>query len=317
MIPVYAPKFRRAPLSAVMALAIFAVPTTGVFAQTRASTTITLNPSKDNTLIENGSGALSNGAGQNIYVGRINRSSGSIRRAVLAFDISSVPSGATVESVSLSLNMSRSRSGGQTINVHKLTADWGEGSSASFGGSGASSASNDATWVHRFFSSTSWSSAPMVTDVQAWVDASATNFGWLLKGNESSQQTVKKFDSGGNSVSSTPTRTPTPTPMPPPSTDFNAHTGAGAWCGIMEFNFDCGIVGGCRPLASARTAKELRTFAIAQAYSAMWPNRFSNLSRDSTGRYGRSNAATLRSMWSMLDVPEITDPIAGCSAANL
>jgi len=88
-----------------MAVAIFAVPTTSVFAQTRASTTITLNPSKDNTLIENGSGSLSNGAGQNIYVGRINRSSGSIRRAVLAFDISSVPSGATVESVSLSLNM--------------------------------------------------------------------------------------------------------------------------------------------------------------------------------------------------------------------
>jgi len=204
MIPVYAPKFRRASLSAVMAVAIFAVPTTGVFAQTRASTTITLNPSKDNTLIENGSGSLSNGAGQNIYVGRINRSSGSIRRAVLAFDISSVPSGATVESVSLSLNMSRSRSGGQTISAHKLTADWGEGSSASFGGSGASPASNDATWVHRFFSSTSWSSAPMVTDVQAWVDASATNFGWLLKGNESSQQTVKKFDSGGNSISSPP-----------------------------------------------------------------------------------------------------------------
>jgi len=250
MIPVYAPKFRRAPFSAVMAVAIFAVPTTGVFAQTRASTTITLNPSKDNTLIENGSGSLSNGAGQNIYVGRINRSSGSIRRVVLAFDISSVPSGATVERVSLSLNMSRSRSGGQTISVHKLTADWGEGSSASFGGNGASSASNDATWVHRFFSSTSWSSAPMVTDMQAWVDASATNFGWLLKGNESSQQTVKKFDSGGNSVSSTrpalsitysvpdsthtppptptPTRTPTPTPMPPPSTDSNAHTGAGA-----------------------------------------------------------------------------------------
>ena len=228
MIPVYAPKFKRAPLSAVMAVAIFAVPTTGVFGQTRASTTITLKPSKDNTLIENGSGSLSNGAGQNIYVGRINRSSRSIRRAVLAFDISSVPSGATVESVSLSLNMSRSRSGGQTISVHKLTADWGEGSSASFGGSGASSTSNDATWVHRFFSSTSWSSAPMVTDVQAWVDASATNFGWLLKGNESSQQTVKKFDSGGNSVPSTPTRTPTPTPMPPPSTDSNAHTGASA-----------------------------------------------------------------------------------------
>ena len=184
MIPVYAPKFKRAPLSAVMAVAIFAVPTTGVFAQTRASTTITLNPSKDNTLIENGSGSLSNGAGQNIYAGRINRSSRSIRRAVLVFDISSVPSGATVGSVSLSLNMSRSRSGGQTISVHKLTADWGEGSSASFGGSGASPASNDATWVHRFFSSTSRSSAPMVTDVQAWVDASATNFGWLLKGNE-------------------------------------------------------------------------------------------------------------------------------------
>ena len=165
----------------------------------------------------------------------------------MVFDISSVPSGATVGSVSLSLNMSRSRSGGQTISVHKLTADWGEGSSASFGGSGASPASNDATWVHRFFSSTSWSSAPMVTDVQAWVDASATNFGWLLKGNESSQQTVKKFDSGGNSVpsnrpalsitysvpdsastpspTSTLTRTPTPIPAPVPD--------AGSWSLIL------------------------------------------------------------------------------------
>ena len=249
MIPVYAPKFRRAPLSAVMAVAIFAVPTTGVFAQTRASTTITLNPSKDNTLIENGSGALSNGAGQNIYVGRINRSSGSIRRAVLAFDVSSMPSGATAESVSLSLNRSRSRSGGQTINVHKLTADWGEGSSASFGGSGALSLKRrdmgppvfplDVVVIcadgHRRagLGGCIRNQFRMVIERQRVVSTNGEKVR-LREYSVSSNRPVLSITysvpdpTPTPSPTPTPTRTPTPTPMPPPSTDSNAHTGAGA-----------------------------------------------------------------------------------------
>jgi len=143
--------------------------------------------------------------------------------------------------------MSRTISGAQTVTLHQLLADWGEGSSLAGGqeGGGASSASGDATWIHRFFNSTTWDSAggdfdsststsqtvsgngayswastQMVADVQAWVNASSTNFGWLLKGNESSNQTTKRFDSRQNSnASNRPTLTITytladPTPVP-------------------------------------------------------------------------------------------------------
>ena len=251
MIPIHPPKMRRVQLSAVMAMVVFVVITTAVFAQTRATSMLTVGPSKDNTLIEDGSGALSNGAGEQIYVGKTGQSAGSIRRAVLAFDVSGVPLGATIDSVSLRLNMSKTPSGTQTVSAHRLTADWGEGNSVSTGGRGASSASGDATWIHRIFNSTSWSSpggdfvssatasqtvsgigayswssAQMVADVQAWVNASSTNFGWLLKGNESSSRTAKRFDSRQNSnepnrPALTITYTladPTPSPTPVPGT---------------------------------------------------------------------------------------------------
>ncbi|MCH8310693.1 MAG: DNRLRE domain-containing protein, partial [Chloroflexi bacterium] len=165
---------------------------------------------------------------------------------------------ATVDSVSLRLNMSRTSlsAGVQTISTHRLTADWGEGNSVSTGGGGGGgiggpAAFGDATWIHRFSNSTnwtspggdfvssasasqtvsgigaySWSSAQMVADVQAWVNASSTNFGWLLKGNESSSRTAKRFDSRQNSnASNRPALTitytladPTPTPTPVPGT---------------------------------------------------------------------------------------------------
>src|SRR4029453_9322572 len=71
-----------------------------------------------------------------------------------------------------------------------------------------------------------WSSAQMVTDVQTWLDTPATNFGWLVLGDESTSVTAKRFDSRETVTppvltiqytSSTPTPTPTaqPTPTPP------------------------------------------------------------------------------------------------------
>ena len=131
---IHTPKLRRVQLSAVAALVVFVVITTAVFAQTRATSTVTVGPSKDNTLYESSTGALSNGAGQHIFAGKNN--SGAIRRAVLAFDVSGVPTGATIDTVSLKLNMSQTVSGAQTVTLHKLLADWGEGSSVATGGGG-------------------------------------------------------------------------------------------------------------------------------------------------------------------------------------
>jgi len=173
---------------------------------------------RDNTIMsENGSN--SNAIGD-LFVGRSN-SGGKIRRALVHFDVSaSVPSGATIESVTLSLTVNKTKAATETISIHSLSANWGEGSSNGEGNGGPASA-NDATWTHAFFDSLMWSSAgadynstadgrtsvsgigtyiwessnEMVSTAQNWLDNPDGNFGWILIGNETSNTTTKKFDS--------------------------------------------------------------------------------------------------------------------------
>ena len=189
--------------------------------------TVVLTPSKDNTLIEIPAGR-SNGTGE-LFAGRVSGNQGaSIRRALMAFDLSQIPGGSTVTEASLALTVSKVGGNGspESMALQKLTADWGEGTSTG-GGQGGPATTGDATWQHRFFSSSDWtnpggdfvqtvsatttvsgagdtpvwSSAGMVTDVQSWLGAPNTNFGWILVGNESLPRTVKRFnskDSGSN-----------------------------------------------------------------------------------------------------------------------
>jgi spore coat protein A len=130
------------------------------------------------------------------------------------------------------------------VGIGPLLADWGEGTSNANAqeGQGAPATTNDATWRHRFYSTLFWttqagdfsgtmsasqsvgaigfytrSSAQMVVDVQSWLDNPASNFGWLVLGDESST----------TAPTPTPTATPTPTPFshrlvfPPVTTDAN------------------------------------------------------------------------------------------------
>ncbi|MBL8745728.1 MAG: multicopper oxidase domain-containing protein [Phycisphaerae bacterium] len=180
---------------------------------------VSLRASHDNTLYEDGFGLTSNGKGQYMFVG-VN--GGSVkRRGIIRFDVSAIPPGSTITSVTLTMNMSRSNAGVQSVALHRVLAGWGEGSSDAGAeeGSGATAKPGDATWIHRLFpdtfwtnaggdfapgasastsvntGSTSWSSSGMVADVQSWVNSGATNFGWVLKGNEVGSRTAKRFDS--------------------------------------------------------------------------------------------------------------------------
>ncbi|MHC4174362.1 MAG: DNRLRE domain-containing protein [Planctomycetota bacterium] len=184
---------------------------------------ITVVPSKDNTLYKNDQGSLSNGIGVGFFVGQ-NRSGTSIRRALLAFNLSNhIPAGSTIHSVNLTLHLSRTTSGPQPAWLHRVLADWGEGPSEAQrgGGGGADAAESDATWLHTFYNDSfwqeaggdfavlpsaitdvnkigfyTWGSTPeMVSDVQNWVDNPASNAGWILIGNEAEEQTSKRFDS--------------------------------------------------------------------------------------------------------------------------
>jgi hypothetical protein len=214
---------------------------------------ININPIKDNTLYQYvpADGDLSNARGFHFFAGETGM--GELRRGVLAFDIAgNIPAGSTILGVTLSLNMSRTGvDTARTIELHTLLADWGEGTSQATGeeGTGAPATPNDATWRHRFFDTIfwtteggdfsatvsasqsvgpvgvyTWSSSQMRADVQSWLDDPASNFGWLVLGDESEILTAKRFDT--RESASPPVLTiqfrppgprPTPTPRPRPT----------------------------------------------------------------------------------------------------
>lgn len=193
-----------------------------------AADMVTLTASKDNTLYESATGALSNGIGISLFAGRTDDDE--LRRALLAFDVASaIPAGSTIVSVQLALSVTRvGNSTAYPFELRRVSGDWGEGASNAViagGGMGAPAAVGDATWLHRFFNTTLWNNAggdfagvasavqavgavgtyqwgstpAMVADVQSWLNAPVTNFGWLLLGDETVTFTAKRFASRENS----------------------------------------------------------------------------------------------------------------------
>src|SRR4029078_1619902 len=100
--------------------------------------TVNINPSKDNTLYEYDplDGDKSNALGLHFFAGETGMKE--LRRGVLAFDIAgNIPPGSTITAVSLSLNMSRAPTTNvYAMELHKLLADWGEGTSIASGEEG-------------------------------------------------------------------------------------------------------------------------------------------------------------------------------------
>jgi hypothetical protein len=204
----------RAPHVLTCASLVLSLATAGI----AAADTVRLVPLKDNTLIETPVGN-SNGAGDGIFAGKVGLTGGGTRRrGLLAFDLGSIPAGATIDAVRCSLTMAQSPSATPyTITLHRVGADWGE--AGSFGsGQGGPAFPGDATWIHSFYNTTAWTSpggdfsqiasagqlvgsvgtyawtgAGLVADVQSWLDQPATNFGWLVMGDEEFQSSVKKF----------------------------------------------------------------------------------------------------------------------------
>jgi len=200
-----------------------------------AADIVSLQASKDNSLYSE-SGSLSNGAGNYFFAGRTN--SGNTRRGLIAFDVAAaIPAGSTITQVTLTLYMSQSQAGLETVALHRVLTDWGEGTSAAGGqeGGGGSAADGDATWLYTFYNSTNPPTSPawaspggdyfvflsaskaigttgsytwastlaLLVDVQGWVDNPSTNFGWILIGNEGQTQTTKRFNSRSNGNTST------------------------------------------------------------------------------------------------------------------
>lgn len=192
-----------------------------------AAVTAVFTPVQDTTLYSDND-HYSSGAGSFVFIGSI--ASGAPRRTLLRFDLSSIPPGASISSVSLRLTVSRAAPGtglNDPGSLHRLLAAWGEGgSNGDPGGAGAQATAGDATWAYRVYGNPAggvprvpWSvpggdfvnaasaaivingigsfnfgSTPgLVADVQAWVNDPSRNFGWLVRGDEVDSQTAKRL----------------------------------------------------------------------------------------------------------------------------
>lgn len=198
-----------------------------MFSGHSAAETLVLEPQRDNTLFEDSQGRFSNGAGQYLFMGRTGGDNGVdrlLRRALMRFDLSEIPPNSEITSVELVLTIDKVAFGatGGISGVHRLQSDWGESSSNAPGpeGQGAAAATGDATWLHTFHATTNWqtaggdfnetasqtanfsaspqalvfpSSAGLIADVEAWVNDPATNFGWIVLGDEPAVQNARRF----------------------------------------------------------------------------------------------------------------------------
>ena len=210
-----------------------AVAIASVSAGVEAASTLTLEPSKDNTLYQAAAGGTSNGAGDYLFVGRINRNQLSqFRRGAIAFDVSALPANAIVSSVTLTLTVSSAGPTDPTdVMLHRFLADWGEGTSNAGepGGTGADATPGDVTWTHAFHDTVPWATpggvfSPtfsastsiggestaysftdprLVEDVAGWLANPAGNFGWALVGDETRLGTARRFNSRENPAAAT------------------------------------------------------------------------------------------------------------------
>jgi hypothetical protein len=210
----------RRPLVLFLALEVAA-------AASAAAETVSIGPKKDNTIYSESENT--NGGGQYLFAGTTQQNK--YRRAIISFDVAgNVPAGSTIESATLTLHMSRTNVGAQpvVVHLHQCLLPWGEGTVVGPSGEGGGGPPHpgDATWSFNMFNTNrwsapggdyspapsgstlvgnsiafySWSSPEMAQEVQSWVDADETNFGWvvLAEGEGHPPVTAKRFDSREN-----------------------------------------------------------------------------------------------------------------------
>jgi hypothetical protein len=159
------------------------------------------------------------GGGADMYAGRTSGSTtDGIRRSLIRFDLSSIPTNATVTAATLKLQITKVPPGSTAIQhtISRVQASWVEGTGTATGSNGATVAgavswtsSGGSNWTNPggdFVATASasvavgtslgqvqYSSAGVISDVQAWVTNPATNFGWEVRGDESVNSSVRIY----------------------------------------------------------------------------------------------------------------------------
>ena len=170
---------------------------------------------------------LSNGSGWFLFSGRTGLDGGfRPRRALLRFDLSTIPEGSEILYAELVLYQSNSAPGSppSVMTLHRVLQAWGEGGSDAVGpeGQGALADAGDATWISRIYGDEKWEvpgghyhdaisaaatvgsfegqhtwpcSQTMLDDLNGWISQPEENFGWVLIGAESGGMNAHRFNS--------------------------------------------------------------------------------------------------------------------------
>lgn len=178
---------------------------------------------------------FSENAGNSLGTGRIfvgQTCQNDSRRALIQFDLSSIPAGSTITEATITLGAEQSgNQGADTYNIFAVTTEWGEGFSSG-SGRGGPAVAPDATWTDAMFGTAFWnnpggdfdatlltsrfinetsqpvsfpSTTNMIDQAQTWTDDPTTNFGIIIIGNESVPCSAYRF--GSKEIGVVPTLT--------------------------------------------------------------------------------------------------------------
>lgn len=192
---------------------------------------LSLPPVADTSLIE--IAPTNNNGGQAwLLAGKIQNDVFRVR-ALMRFDLSAIPTNATVRSAAVTLEVTREPSDGLAnapFGLCRMLRSWGEGGkvATTSPGQGSPATFGEATWLHSHFPTNAWttpgaaqgvdysdvessfqfiygvnqspyrfeSTPELVADVQDWIRDPAGNFGWMLRcDDEATPFTARRFGS--------------------------------------------------------------------------------------------------------------------------
>ena len=152
-------------------------------------------------------------------------------RALMRFDLSSLPTNTVVQSATLTVHVTQQPIDGYdftAFGLHRMFRPWGEGDKipVTQPGQGVPATAGEATWLHAFYPTNQWtepggqpgtdyssiessfeiiydvagspyifpSTPELVDDVQAWINKPATNHGWMFRcADELPRFTARRF----------------------------------------------------------------------------------------------------------------------------
>ncbi len=190
----------------------------------------TVSGTSDNSIYSDNV-TFTNGGGEAIIVGRTGTTSGNVlRRGLISFDLSSLPANIQIVDVTLQLHANMSYVSSFPLTVKRVTNSWGEGTVDANGpgddsgeGAGAAAGNGDATWNSNHHNVSTWTTAGgdfdaavsgsgsdvgggavvirgsgLISDVQGWVNSTFANNGWIIIGNEVTNQSTARLVSSEN-----------------------------------------------------------------------------------------------------------------------